>query len=354
MIMVAQMLLAQIILAHPWALILLPLPLLIRMLLPPFQDVRPAVRVPLFDVLVDSIGATPSAGAVVHRRTPWQAVAYVVVWCCVVVALARPQWLEPPVIRDVATRDLLLAIDLSGSMETADFQNADGQTVDRLSAVKEVLDDFLKRRQGDRVGMIVFGTGAFVQIPFTQDLQVCRDLLDQTAVRMAGPKTAFGDAIGLGITLLERSDLDDQVMIALTDGNDTGSKVPPKEAAEIAADKGIVIHTIGVGDPTAAGEEKLDEQALEQVASATGGRYFFAGDRQELMQIYAQLDMIDQRELETESYQPKQDYFYIPIAVGLIASLMLFLVSAFKSRRRKRGQDLVSTATSNQSVEVVG
>ena len=121
--------------------------------------------------------------------------------------------------------------------------------------------------------MIVFGTGAFVQIPFTQDLDVCRELLDQTSTRMAGPKTALGDAIGLGITLFERSEVEDRVMIALTDGNDTGSRVPPAEAAQIAADRNITIYTVAVGDPSAAGEEKLDEPTLRDVASATNGRF---------------------------------------------------------------------------------
>jgi Ca-activated chloride channel family protein len=342
----------MIVFEHVWILALLPLPLVVRKLLPPFEDVRQAVRVPLFDVLVDSIGATPSKGAVVRKRTPWQAIVYVIVWTSVLVALARPQWLQPPVVQEIPTRDLLLAIDLSGSMETADVQNASGDNVDRLTAVKEVLDDFLANRQGDRVGMIVFGTGAFVQIPFTQDLDVCRELLDQTAVRMAGPRTAFGDAIGLGITLFQRSDLDDNVLIALTDGNDTGSKVPPTEAAKIAADNGIVIHTIGVGDPTAAGEEKFDEQVLKDVASETGGRYFFAGDREQLKEIYAELDRLDQRKVETISHQPKQDYFFIPVAIGFLVSLVYFLVRSFHLRRRKASRDLVSAATADDEMEV--
>ena len=337
--------------AHMWVFALLPLPLLVRWLLPPFQDVRPAVRVPLFDVLVASTGATPSKGAVVRARTMVQAVLYVIVWVCVVVALARPQWLEPPVVREVPTRDLLLAIDLSGSMETEDFKNAAGEAVDRLTAVKEVLDEFLSRRQGDRVGMIVFGTGAFVQIPFTQDLDVCRELLDQTAVRMAGPKTAFGDAIGLSITLFQRSQLEDKVLIALTDGNDTGSKVPPREAAKIAADNEIVIHTIGVGDPTTAGEEKLDEEALADVADETGGRYFFAGDRDQLKQIYAELDKLDQRTIETVSHQPKRDYYHVPLAIGFLASMAYFLASGFAVRQRTSHRDLVPIAGAEERRE---
>ena len=342
----------MIVFAHPWMLLLLPLPLLVRWLLRPFSDVRQAVRIPIFDVLVESIGATPSKGAVVHRRSLLQALLYAVVWICVIAALARPQQLQPPLVREIPTRDLLLAIDLSGSMETADFENAAGETVDRLTAVKEVLDDFLTRRQGDRVGMIVFGTGAFVQIPFTQDLNVCRELLDQTAVRMAGPQTALGDAIGLGITLFERSELEDKVLIALTDGNDTGSKVPPTEAAGIAADKGIVIHTIGVGDPTAAGEEKFDEQTLQDVAAKTGGRYFYAGNRDELQGIYAELDQLGQRKVETVSYQPKQDYFHVPIAIGFLFSAVFASARWLNTTHRKLKRDLVSTAVIDQPNEV--
>lgn len=328
--------------AHPWVFLLLPLPFLVRALLPPFRDSREAVRVPLFDVIVESIDATPSADAVIRKRTPWQVFMYVAVWICALTALARPQRLQPPVVREVPTRDLLLAIDLSGSMETEDFVNASGNKIDRLTAVKEVLDEFLQRRQGDRVAMIVFGTGAFVQIPFTQDLEVCRELLDQTAVRMAGPKTAFGDAIGLAITLFERSELEDKVIIALTDGNDTGSKVPSEEAARIAADKGIVIHAVGVGDPTAAGEQKLDEEALNEVAKVTGGRYFFAANRNELSEIYTELDKIGQRKIETVSHQPKQDLFVWPIAFGFVLSLSYFFAKLLKLTADRANRDLVS------------
>jgi len=153
----------MMILSYLWFLLLLPLPLIVRYALPAYRDSRAAVRVdsraavrvPMFDVLVDSIGATPSSGAVVRRRSFVQTVLFIVCWSCVVIAMARPQWLEPPIVREVATRDLLLAIDLSGSMETEDFVNDAGDRVDRLTAVKEVLDDFLVRRKGDRVAMIV-------------------------------------------------------------------------------------------------------------------------------------------------------------------------------------------------------
>lgn len=336
----------MMVLSNGWFLLLIPLPLVLRYTLPVYRDSRAAVRVPMFDVLVDSIGATPSSGAVIRRRSLLQSVLFIVCWSCVVIAMARPQWLEPPIVREVETRDLLLAIDLSGSMETEDFVNDAGDRVDRLTAVKEVLDDFLARRQGDRVAMIVFGSGAFLQIPFTQDLNVCRELLDQTAVRMAGPKTSLGDAIGLGITLFQRSELDDKVMIVLTDGNDTGSRVPPTEAAKIAFDNGIVIHTIGVGDPTSVGEELLDEESLQAMATATGGRYFHADDREQLASIYEELDQIGQREVETISYRPKRDLFHWPLAMMILLSLGYHAMYVLSRRIRRR---LVPAAISSRT-----
>ena len=327
--------------AHSWVFLLLPLPLLIRHLLPPFRDSRAAVRIPFFEMLTKSVEAKPSSGAVVRRRSLWQVILFIVCWLCVVTAAARPQWLEPPIVREIPTRDLLLLIDLSGSMETEDFVNATGQKVDRLTAVKEVLDEFVRRRKGDRVAMIVFGTGAFVQIPFTQDLDVCRELLEQTSPRMAGPKTALGDAIGLGITLFERSDVEEKVMIALTDGNDTGSRVPPAEAARIAADHEITIYTIAVGDPAAAGEAAIDEEALRDVAATTRGRFYRANDRADLAQIYTELDQIDTREVETISHRPRRDLFHWPLAIVMVMSLLyhlLYLVSAFA---RQRSQKLI-------------
>jgi len=317
---------------YPWILLLLVLPAIVRFTLPPHRESEPAIRVPWFHRLADLFGVTPGEGSVV-RKSGWRGQTINgFLWLLIILALARPQYLEEPIVRVLPTRDVLLIVDLSGSMETVDFTNAKGDKVDRLSAVKEVLDDFLTRRRGDRVGLIVFGNAPFVQVPFTQDLEACRLLLDETAPRMAGPKTAFGDAIGLGITLFERSEVSDRVMIALTDGNDTGSKVPPAEAAKIARDKDIVIHVVGVGDPAAAGEEKFDQEALEQVAALTGGSYYFADDRQRLEGIYAELDKISTREVETQSYRPRIDLFHWPLGLFLLISLLYSLLRLLSKR----------------------
>lgn len=310
----------MLVFAYPWLFVLLALPVLVRWLVPPFQQPRVALRIPFFERLAASINAQPSAGSVVRRRHWSQAIGFSVLWLAAVVALARPQRLEPPIVRQVPTRDLLLAVDLSGSMDTRDFTTEDGRTVDRLSAVKEVLDRFLARRQGDRVGLIVFGSAPFVQAPFTEDLNVPRRLLDETMPRMAGPKTAFGDAIGLAISLFERSPVRQRTLIVLTDGNDTGSLVPPVEAARIAHDQGIVIHTVAVGDPAAVGEEQLDEPVLRAVAETTGGRFFFAADRNALADVYATLDGLETRQVDTITHQPRRELFPWPLAVLLAVS----------------------------------
>jgi Ca-activated chloride channel family protein len=240
----------------------------------------------------------------------------------VVVALALPQWLEPPITRTVPVRDVLLAVDLSGSMQTKDFTDASGKTVDRLTAAKGVLDGFLAHRKGDRIGLLVFGNAPFVQAPFTQDLDVCRELLGEMRVGMAGPKTAMGDAIGLAITVFDRTKVPERVLIVLTDGNDTGSLVPPQKAAEIARDKKITIHTVAVGDPTAVGEDKLDEVTLKQVAETTGGTYSHAANRAELEQIYRRLDALPTREAPTITHRPRRDLYYWPLAAGLFVSFV--------------------------------
>jgi len=319
-------------LAHPWLLLLIVLPPVLRLVVPPYRETRQAVRVPWFQRMADLLRLNPADGAAIAATKTPVLVFLWLLWVLVVLALARPQFLEAPISKVLPTRDLMLLVDLSGSMEVADFTNAAGERVDRLTAVKEVLDDFLTRREGDRVGLIVFGNAAFVQVPFTQDLEATRQLLSETAARMAGPRTAFGDSIGLGITLFERSELEQRVMIALTDGNDTGSKVPPAQAAKIAQDNGIVIHVVGVGDPTATGEEQLDEEALNTVASTTGGRYFHADNRDELQEIYLELDRIDVREIESESYRPRTDLFHWPLAAFMILWLLFHAVVLVRRR----------------------
>ena len=316
----------------PWALLLLPLPVAVYLGLPAYRQSPAAVRVPDLQRLADLSGQTPSAGAMIAPRSRLQWLILCAIWVALVLALARPQWLEPPVVREQSMRDLLLAVDLSSSMEVEDFTDDQGPTVDRLTAVKQVLDDFLSRRQGDRVGLIVFGSSVFVHAPFTDDLYVLRRLLDELQVGMAGPKTALGDAIGLSMTLFENSEVDQRVLIVLTDGNDTGSLVPPARAAEIARDSGVIIHSVAVGDPGTVGEEKLDQASLQAVAEITGGRYFFAADRDQLEKTYIELDALNPRQVVTLSFRPQRDLFQWPLGLALALSFLFAGASVLRRR----------------------
>jgi Ca-activated chloride channel family protein len=306
--------------AHLWIFALLPLPWLLRTILPPRRSSRVAVRVPFGDRLHEA--GTEGGSVARTTRSFSRQILPALAWICVVLSLAKPQWIEAPVTKDLPTRDLLLLVDLSGSMRQEDFTNAVGNKVDRLAAVKEVLGDFLTRRDGDRVGLVVFGDSPFLQAPFSTDLGLSRRLLEETAIGMAGPRTAFGDAIGLGVTQFDASDAPAKTIIALTDGNDTASQVPPTEAARVAKERGIRIHTVAIGDPTTVGEEKLDEAALRSVAEGSGGSYFFAGDRKQLEGIYSELDRIETRQVKVISHRPRRDLFHWP----LLAALVLWLL----------------------------
>lgn len=305
--------------AHAWVLLLLPLPWLVRSILPPRRSPLLAVRVPFGERLKSAL----AAGTAVSRLGlgVWGQLVPAAIWLLLLVAMARPQWLEPAVSRELPTRDLLLLVDLSGSMRQEDFTNAAGARVDRLRAVQEVLGEFLARRSGDRVGLVVFGDAPFLQAPFTTDLELSRRLLDETAIGMAGARTAFGDAIGLGLILFERSDAPAKTIIALTDGNDSASQVPPIEAARVARERGITIHTVAIGDPTTVGEEKLDQETLRAVAQTSGGGYFYAADRAQLAGIYAELDRIETRKVDVLSYRPRRDLFFWPLLAALLLSL---------------------------------
>lgn len=319
--------------SYIWIFLLLPLPLLFRKLVGPYQEDRQAVRAPFFDDLAALSGQEPGAGAVVLKQPLVRQIITTLAWVLLVAALARPQWIEQPIVKQIPSRDLLLGVDLSGSMETEDFTGKDGKKINRLAAVKEVLDDFLKRRKGDRVGLIFFGSAPFIQAPFTEDLDTCRALLEEAQVRMAGPKTALGDTIGLAINMFKESTVKDKLLIVLTDGNDTSSKVEPVKAAQIAHDNGITIYTVAVGDPQAAGEEKLDEKTLQSVAKITDGYYFWAGDRRELEKIYEKIDELSTHEIETTSYRPRLDLYFYPLGLAIVLSLLMHVFRAMHAAR---------------------
>ena len=313
--------------AYPWAFALALAPLLVRWLLPPIKTPVGAVRVPFFGDLVGASRLRPGPGSVSSARRGWQWAVLIAAYALLLCALAKPQWVGDPIERVEAARDLMLAVDISGSMDERDLKSADGEPLQRLDAVKRVVGEFIARRDGDRVGLIVFGSRAYLQAPFTTDLAVARALLDETDVNMAGPNTALGDAIGLAIRTFETSHLEDRLLILLTDGSDTGSRMTPVNAAEIASQRDVVIHTVGFGDPDSDAEDKVDLSILEQIAGKAGGRFFAAADATRLEQVYTDIDALAPREVHKQSYRPRDSLVHWPAAgAAVLGALGLGLV----------------------------
>lgn len=289
----------------PLAALLLPAPLLVRLVLPAHRERVRAIRMPFFATMVEAVGAEAREGSVVLRRSRLQWVLASTAWLLVIGGLVQPTWVGAPIERTEATRDVMLAIDLSGSMNSIDFAAASGEREQRLSVVKRVVDRFVAAREEDRVGLVVFGDKAYLQLPFTRDLEAARALVDLMDVGMAGPRTALGDAIGLAIRTFETSEVEQRMLILLTDGSDTASAMTPVNAAEIARLSGVEIHTIGVGDPDATGEERVDFAALEAIAERTGGRFFTADDEAGLEAVYARIDALEPGEVRTRAWRPR-------------------------------------------------
>jgi Ca-activated chloride channel family protein len=317
-----------------WAFCLLPLPLLVWWLAPPHKERTAALRVPFFRQVTSATQSAVSQGALVLPRSRVQMITAILCWLMLVTALARPERLGEPVVIEKSARDLILAVDISGSMDDRDMEAPDGTRKQRLQVVKDVIAGFIADREGDRIGLIVFGAKAYVQTPFTEDLDSVSELLNQTQVGMAGPNTAIGDAIGLSIRTFETSEVDQRLLILLSDGADTSSMMSPVNAAEIAAQAGVTIYTIGVGDPEGSGEERLDLGALEDIATRASGSFYYADDEKGLTEIYDRIDQSNPRVTDTQTFQPRDQIGYIPMSIALI--LGTFVLAFLHLTRRGR------------------
>ncbi len=311
-------------LAHLWALAALPLPLLLWFKLPRArQQAAGALRVPFYAALM----RTPAAAG---RPPRWPAALAALAWVLLVLAAARPQWVGEPIALPLEGRDLMLAVDISGSMTEEDMVIG-GQVVDRLTAVKAVAGDFIERRAGDRIGLVLFGQQAYLQTPLTFDRDTVRTLLFESAVGLAGRETAIGDAIGLSVKRLRDAPAEQRVLILLTDGANTAGSIEPMKATELAANAGVRIHTIAVGgDPRSAfgltlGRNPLDERTLHSIAETTGGRYFRARDVRELQAIYGLLDELEPVQSDQRSFRPVRELFEWPLSVALLLSGVVVL-----------------------------
>ena len=322
-------------LALPWMLLALPLPLLVLWLAPPRREVVQAVRIPFFEAT--SAGLDKGEGAVVLPRSRLQMAFAWALWALVVLTLARPEWVGAPIERTEAARDVMLAVDISGSMDTRDFIGPDGNRGTRLDGVKAVLDGFIADRRDDRIGVIAFGDAPYVLVPFTRDAAAARSLLDTLQPGMAGQNTVLGDAIGLAIRSFEASSVETRIMILLSDGADTGSRMAPAKAADIAGQNGVVIHTIAVGDPdTGADAQRVDITALQAIASATGGSFNRAEDATVLRAIYDQIDAAGERQGRTTAWRPRTPLAALPAAAFAALVILAYLVQLAGARFRRR------------------
>lgn len=312
--------------AWPWALAVLPLPLLAVWGLPQAPAGGAAVRLPFFAALGASLGE--------RRAAPrWRLALGIPGWILLALAAARPQWLGEPVQLPTEGRDLLLAVDISGSMSTEDMR-VGNRVTDRLNAVKAVAGDFIERRRGDRLGLILFGRNAYLQTPLTFDRATVRTLLNEAAIGLAGKETALGDAIGLAVKKLRDRPEGDRVLILLTDGANTAGEVDPLKATQLAATEGVRIHTIGIGGEVVGpfgrvrGGGELDEASLQAIARQTGGRYFRARDLGSLQSIYALLDELEPVAGDAQAFRPVAELYAWPLGAALLLVAVLALATA--------------------------
>ncbi len=327
----------------PYAFALLPLPLLARWLWRSAVESQAALTVPSLDAFrLQSESATERPA----RRFPLRMLLLWAVWLALVTAAARPEWTGDPVLLPTSGRDLMLAVDISGSMGTEDME-LDGQLADRLSVVKSVVADFIGARQGDRMGLILFGTNAYLQAPLTFDLQTVDRLLTEAPVGIAGGKTAIGDAIGLAVKRLRQRPQSDRVLILLTDGANNVGEVAPAKAAELAAGEDIRIYTIGVGAdemrmPGIFGSfgsrivnpsSDLDEETLTRIAETTDGRYFRARSTAGLSEVYTIIDALEPVEQDPETFRPVAALYYWPMGIAWLLACGLLLLD-FRSAQR--------------------
>ncbi len=336
-------------LAYPWFLVLLPLPILLRMLLPArarLEDV--AIKVPFY-ARVSGFGTSSAIG----KSSQLKMVAMALIWTLLAVAAARPQWLGEPIEIPVEGRNLMLAVDVSGSMQEKDMV-LDGKHQDRLTIVKNIVAQFIEKRVGDRVGLILFGDNAYIQAPLSFDRKTVNTLVDESEIGIAGKKTAIGDAIGLAVKRLRAIDSEDKVLVLLTDGENTAGSVDPEQAGKIAADVGLKIYTIGVGadeayrrsffgrteryNPSAG----LDEKTLQQIASVTGAKYFRARSTKALDQIYQEIDKLEPVVGEGEVFRPITELFYLPLVLAYIIVMLIAFgsvsITGIIANLKSRGQ----------------
>ena len=323
----------------PWFFLILPLPILYRKLRRSVNSESPYLE----STSLLSIAETQNRLVSSTSQKRLLILLLVIAWLSLVTAITRPINIGDPVALPSTGRDILLAVDISGSMEREDMI-INGRQVNRLYAVKSVVGDFVSKREGDRLGLILFGERAYLQTPLTFDTKTLQDLLIEAQIGFAGNGTAIGDAIGLSIKKLkERSD-SSRILILLTDGSNTAGILSPSEASEIAKKAEVKIYTIGIGDGRQRNQglfgqtlvnqnNDLDERTLTAIADLTGGKYFRARDPRELRSIYDQLNTLEPIDQDEELLRPITSLFHWPLALFLTCSLLIMLIRLFSDKK---------------------
>jgi len=317
-------------LAMPWILLLIVLPPFIWFLIPRAAFYLPAaLKVPFYSALLPIIEKEKRLLA--H---PAQVGLIFLIWALLLIALAGPRWIGAPVPVEREGRNIMLVLDLSGSMEINDMV-LNGQPVSRLAVVKRAAKQFVQARTGDRIGLILFGSQAYLQTPLTFDRTNVLLRIDDATAGLAGKTTSIGDALGLAVKRLQHVPSSSRVIILLTDGANNSGVLLPLKAAELAKDDTIKVYTIGLGseaDPRVMNDplfnfnvgSDLDEKTLQDIAKMTGGRYFRATDTQSLHGIYNTINELETVSQDSASLRPQKEYYVWPLALALLLLLYWF------------------------------
>ena len=330
----------------PWMVLILPLPLIAWYFLPADKntnsDTSPELLFPYVRRLLSSF-TQHNVGA--SKSKEWFVIILSLLWISLILALMRPQWLDQMEYNQTKGYDIMLAVDISGSMEALDFATEE-KRVSRIGITKEVVSNFALGRKGDRLGLILFGEYAYLQMPMTFDTMAVSKMLNSAVIGMAGMSTAIGDAIGIAIKEIRSRSEKSRVIILLTDGTDNSSNIPPLEATRIAKHYGIRIYTIGIGKdglvpyPDQSGqimmiEIGMDEALLTKIADMTGGQYFRATDNTSLEKIYSKINELEKVEINAMEYKIRKPLYRYPLGLACLLFLMLCLMPF--SRRFKYG-----------------
>ena len=311
----------------PWFALLLPLPFLAWLLLPAGvkkDEERVIMKFPSLHRLKTAFPLHSSDRKKTHGLSFYLLILF---WIFFVISLMQPERENQLIQIKNKGYDLMLAVDVSGSMQAMDLSTA-VKAISRLDATKEVVSKFVLGRQGDRVGLITFGENAYLHVPLTLDTLSVSKMLQDIVPGMAGNATAIGDAIGLSVRTLRERPEGSRVLVLLTDGEDNASTITPIEAAKLAKQYGIRIYAIGIGRngnvpfPSGFGgyrmmQVSIDESLLKEIAAMTGGQYFSATDRKGLESIYQKIDEMEKTESNESVFLIKEPLYRYPLAVAL-------------------------------------